>query len=61
MEKVITEILERVNLTGFTELLSGQSIGRYVVAFTHNKERSIPLLTNQVEYYQASFNNITIG
>lgn len=60
MEK-IAAVLENVNLDGFTELLSGTSIRRYVVAFTHNKERSLELLKAQSEYYSKSFDNITIG
>lgn len=60
MEKVVA-ILENVDLTGFTELLSGNRLCRYVVAFTHNKERSTQLLNAQIEFYNLSYDNITIG
>lgn len=57
----IAAILEKVDLTGFTELLSGERLCRFVVAFTHNKERSLELLKGQFEFYHLSYENITIG
>jgi len=50
-EKRIARILANADLTGFTELLSGDRIRRYVVAFTDNGERSIDLLAAQARFF----------
>lgn len=58
----LAEILEKVDQqAGFTVLISGKRLCRYVVAFTHNKERSLQLLESQIKFYRKSFENITIG
>jgi hypothetical protein len=50
-EKRIAGILSDANLSGFTELLKGDRIKRYVVAFTDNGERSIGLLAAQARFF----------
>ena len=57
----IAAILEKTDLSWFTVLLNGDSIARYVVAFTNNTERSVELLEAQVRFYKQSYENITLG
>lgn len=61
-KKMVEEFLAKPeNLTEwFTELLSGDRIHQYVVAFTNNKEWTVDLLVDQREFYWMIFENITL-
>lgn len=61
MEEKISSILMKVEPSGFTELLQGDRLKRYVVAFTNNIECTTYLLACQARFYWAVFNNLTIG
>ncbi len=61
LEEKIAEILARVDLSGFTELVEGSHAKRYVVAFTHNGEWSLRLLACQVRFYAMFYDNVTLG
>lgn len=61
MEDKILSILASADHSGFTELLQGDRLKRYVVAFTNNTEYALDLLACQARFYWAVFNNLTIG
>ena len=61
MEDKISSILMKVDPSGFTELLQGERLKRYVVAFTNNVECTTDLLACQARFYWAVFTNLTIG
>jgi len=51
MEEKISSILMKVEPSGFTELLQGDRLKRYVVAFTNNIECTTYLLACQARFY----------
>lgn len=60
-EDKILSILASADHSGFTELLHGDSLNRYVVAFTNNTEYALDLLACQARFFWAVFTNLTIG
>lgn len=60
MQERIESILAVADLSGFTKLLSGWPLKRYVVAFTHNVNVSSELLTYQYWYYVQFYDPITL-
>lgn len=57
----ITKILETVDLTWFTALLTWDEVKRYVVWLTDNHTRSLELLEEQFERFSKEYKNLTIG
>jgi hypothetical protein len=51
MEDKILSILASADHSGFTELLHGDRLKRYVVAFTNNSEYALDLLACQARFY----------
>ncbi len=61
MEEKISSILATVDHSGFTELLQGDRLKRYVVAFTNNTDYAVDQLVCQARFFWAVFDNLTIG
>jgi len=40
-------------------MITGEQ-GRYVIALTHNKKRSVELLAQQARFYFDSFDNLSV-
>lgn len=51
MEEKISSILATADHFGFTELLQGDRLNRYVVAFTNNTDYAVDLLACQARFY----------
>ena len=60
MQERIESILAVADLSGFTELLSGWPLKRYVIAFTDNVNVSSDMLTCQYWFYVQFYDTITL-